>query len=77
MGIKMYPGFVLIRYGEANRSGMTAIEKMVYYYSSQEEGALHGLQGPHNEALGSVRRQRGEEKIMRQRLIGVLRGGMG
>ena len=41
----MYPGFVLIRYGEAYRSGMTAIEKMVYYYSSQEEGALHGLQG--------------------------------
>lgn len=62
----MYPGFVLIRCGEANRSGerMSAIEETVHYLQFPRGGARSGLQSPmgkHWESTWVIREAEGQK----------------
>lgn len=60
----------MIRYRGANRSGVTAIKKMVHYSQFPGEAGSPRRGGPLREAPGSVRRQEEEGERRPLRLDG-------
>lgn len=56
--LKMYPGFVLIRYGKIAGMEMIVMKEEVYSHRFLEMGGMARHAGPHGDRPGSVRRQK-------------------